>query len=209
MARRQRERDFEGRTKMSRSDESKDYYSILGAAEDDAPDEIERRYKRLAVQHHPDRGGDEEEMKNINEAYGVLGNADARDAYDNVRRRRRSRYAVEVSDDVADVPTFSSPSAKADVFGGRVVGAILFILAGLFLLLLVRFQYMWFLWPLAILAVSLVFVGIMMAHAALVFARESFAPEHIARRFVWAQETVFWLAVGGGIYGVYLVLSAL
>lgn len=196
---------------MSRSDESKDYYSILGAAEDAPPDEIERRYKRLAVQHHPDRGGDEEEMKNLNEAYGVLGNRDARDAYD-YGRRRRLRYAVEVAAADAgedDAPPFSSPSAKADVFGGRVVGAVLFIVAGLFLLLLVRFQYMWFLWPLAILAVSLVFVGVLMAHAALVFARESFAPTHLARRFVWAQEMAFWLGIIAGIYGVYLVLSAI
>ena len=37
---------------------SKDYYALLGASEDASPREIERLYKRLAHQRHPDRGGD-------------------------------------------------------------------------------------------------------------------------------------------------------
>jgi len=45
--------------------EAKNYYEILGAAEDAAQDVIERLYKRIAKQHHPDRGGDEEDMKAI------------------------------------------------------------------------------------------------------------------------------------------------
>ncbi|HEX8474721.1 MAG TPA: DnaJ domain-containing protein [Pyrinomonadaceae bacterium] len=192
---------------MSRTEEHKDYYSILGAAEDAPPDEIERRYKRLAVKHHPDRGGDEEEMKNINEAYGVLGNAEARNAYDAIRRPNSAH--IYAYDDDTTMPPFSSPSAKADAFGGRMVGAVLFIAAGLVLLLLVRFQYIWFLWPLAILAVFLVVAGVLIAHAALVFAREGFAPTHPARRFAWAQEMAFWLLVCGGIYGLYLVMSAI
>ena len=47
-----------------------------------------------------------------------------------------------------------------------------------------------------------------MAHAAMAFARDSFAPSHPARRFVWAQETAFWVAVLGCGYGIYLVMSA-
>jgi hypothetical protein len=193
---------------MSGTVERKDYYAILGAPEDAPPDEIERRYKRLAVKHHPDRGGDEEEMKNINEAYGVLGNTEARHAYD-AGRRSNSAHVYDYYDDDVNAAPFSSPSAKADAFGGRMVGAVMFIAAGLVLLLLVRFQYIWFLWPLAILAVFLVVAGVLIAHAALVFARESFAPTHPARRFAWAQETAFWLLVCGGIYGVYLVMSAI
>ena len=67
---------------MSHSDSNKDYYSILGAAENAPRGEIERLYKRKAVQHHPDRGGDEEEMKTLNEAYGVLRDVQMRAAYD-------------------------------------------------------------------------------------------------------------------------------
>lgn len=192
-----------------RDGEKKDYYFILGAEEDAPAEEIERRYKRLAVKHHPDRGGDEEEMKNLNEAYGVLGNREARDAYDAARRsrtrRQRVSYAAETEEEVR--PPYRSPSAQADAFGGRVVGAVLFVAVGLVLLLLVRFQFMWFLWPLALLALFLVSVGVMLAHAAMVFAREALAPTHPARRFVWLQETAFWLMVVGGVYGVYLVMS--
>ncbi len=78
------------------ADHKKDYYSILGADETDEASVIERRYKRLAVRHHPDRGGDEEEMKSINEAYRVLGDEDSRRAYDATRGNgRRSSHASE------------------------------------------------------------------------------------------------------------------
>jgi len=180
--------------------EEKNYYTILGADEDAAQRDIERHYKRLAVRHHPDRGGDEEEMKAINEAYRVLGSEASRRAYDSGRNTHRVREH--------DAPRRTSPSAQADAIGGRVVGAGLCLFVGLVLLLLVRFQYIWFLWPLAILAAFVVFVGVWMAHAALVFARESFAPTHPARRFVWAQETAFWSFVCAGGYGLYLIMSA-
>lgn len=183
---------------MGQPETGKDYYTILGAEEDAPQGELERLYKRLAVRHHPDRGGDEEEMKSINEAYGVLGNDVSRRVYDAGRRPRLAAF----------MPPSSSPGAKADAVSGRIVGAVLCVVVGLALLLLVRFQYMWFLWPLAILAVFVVLLGVLMAHAAMVFAREGFAPTHPARRYVWAQETAFWSAVGGGIYGLYLLISA-
>ena len=66
---------------------NKDYYEILGAAEDASQEEIERLYKRLAIRHHPDRGGDAEYMKAINEAYAVLGNEAARRSYDASRNQ--------------------------------------------------------------------------------------------------------------------------
>ena len=47
------------RLKVSMNDEGrqKDYYSLLGARDTATREEIERLYKRLAQQHHPDRGG--------------------------------------------------------------------------------------------------------------------------------------------------------
>jgi curved DNA-binding protein CbpA len=51
---------------MAQFDANKDYYSTLGAETDSSPGEIERLYKRLAVRHHPDRGGCEEQMKALN-----------------------------------------------------------------------------------------------------------------------------------------------
>ena len=184
---------------MRQPETGKDYYSILGAEEDASPGEIERLYKRLAVRHHPDRGGDEEAMKSINEAYRVLRHDDARRAYDDGRRPPSMTF----------VAPSVSPGAKADAVSGRIVGAVLCVVVGLALLLLVSFQYMWFLWPLAILAGFVTLLGVLMAHAALVFAREGCAPTHPARRYVWAQETAFWSAVGGGIYGIYLLISAI
>ena len=62
--------------------EGEDYYAILGARKTASQDEIERLYKRLAMQHHPDRGGNAEVMKAINEAYRVLGNEELRRFYD-------------------------------------------------------------------------------------------------------------------------------
>jgi len=184
---------------MKESEPGKDYYFILGAGRDATREEIERCYKRLAQRHHPDRGGDEEEMKTLNEAWRVLGNADSRRDYDS-RTRTREVYR-------AHTPA-SSPSARADPLSGRIVGAGLCVFVGLVLLFLVKAQYVVFLWPLALLAVGIVAFGILMAHGALMFAREQVAPAHPMRRMIWAQEVLFWSCVVGGGYGVYLALAA-
>lgn len=181
-----------------------DHYKTLGAHEDAPQEEIERLYKSLAREHHPDRGGDEERMKSINEAYRVLGNADARSAYDTERRPPRAALPAEY---VRSVP-YSSPSAQADAFSGRILGAWLCTLAGLVLLFLVKSHYVRFLWPLAMLAAVIVLMGVMMAHGALSFARRSTGPKNPFRRFVWAQEFVFWSLVCAGAYGVYLLLTS-
>ncbi len=62
---------------------SKDYYKILGIEKGASSDEIKKAFKKLAMQHHPDRqGGDEAKFKEINEAYQVLSDADKRQKYD-------------------------------------------------------------------------------------------------------------------------------
>ena len=61
-----------------------DYYSILGVTKTASPEEIKKAYRKLAMQHHPDRtGGDDTRFKQINEAYDVLSNSDKRSVYDN------------------------------------------------------------------------------------------------------------------------------
>jgi curved DNA-binding protein CbpA len=149
-------------------------------------------------------------MKDLNEAYGVLRDATRRAAYDSTRRRSYPAPAHEP--DEAYVSSYTaplSPAAQADAVGGRVAGAALALFAGLVLLFLVRFHYVVFLWPLALLACALVFFGVWMAHAAMTFARGSFAPGHFARRSAWAQEIAFWIGIAGGLFVVYLLLTEL
>ena len=64
----------------------KDYYKILGVSEDSSPDEIKQAFRKLAVQHHPDRGGDEKKFKEANEAYDTLKNESKKQEYDTMRR---------------------------------------------------------------------------------------------------------------------------
>lgn len=61
---------------------SKDYYSILGVEKSASGDDIKRAYRKMAHQHHPDKGGDQEKFKEINEAYQVLSNPEKRQQYD-------------------------------------------------------------------------------------------------------------------------------
>lgn len=60
----------------------KDYYEVLGIAKSASTDEIKRAYRKAAHQHHPDKGGDSEKFKEINEAYQILSDENKRAAYD-------------------------------------------------------------------------------------------------------------------------------
>ena len=66
--------------------EYKDYYKILGIDRKASTDEIKKKYRKLALEFHPDRNqGDkqaEEQFKNINEAYQVLSDDTKRKRYD-------------------------------------------------------------------------------------------------------------------------------
>lgn len=61
---------------------AKDYYAILGVPKNASEDEIKRAFRKLAHEHHPDKGGSEEKFKEINEAYQVLGDKEKRARYD-------------------------------------------------------------------------------------------------------------------------------
>jgi curved DNA-binding protein len=61
----------------------KNYYDILGVKSSSTPDEIKRAYRKLASQHHPDKGGDVAKFQEIEQAYRTLSNPQARAQYDN------------------------------------------------------------------------------------------------------------------------------
>lgn len=63
----------------------KNYYSILGVNKTASPEDIKRAYRRLASQHHPDKGGDKERFQEIQEAYAVLSDEQKRQEYDSPR----------------------------------------------------------------------------------------------------------------------------
>jgi len=48
------------------------YHSILGVNPNASQDEIKKAYRKLAMEHHPDKGGDPEKFKEISEAYETL-----------------------------------------------------------------------------------------------------------------------------------------
>jgi DnaJ-class molecular chaperone len=58
-------------------------YQILGVSRDATADEIKRAYRKLASQHHPDRGGDTKTFQEIQAAYDTLNDPGKRAAYDN------------------------------------------------------------------------------------------------------------------------------
>ena len=64
----------------------RDYYEILGVAKDATEQEIKKAYRKLAMQHHPDRNKDdkasEEKFKEASEAYEVLGDKEKKARYD-------------------------------------------------------------------------------------------------------------------------------
>ena len=65
----------------------KDYYQILGVPKNATEAQIKKAYRKLAMQYHPDRNPGKEQwanekFKEINEAFGVLGDPQKRQQYD-------------------------------------------------------------------------------------------------------------------------------
>ncbi|MDX2041644.1 MAG: molecular chaperone DnaJ [Acidobacteriota bacterium] len=87
----------------------RDYYEVLGVSRNASDQELKSAYRKLAMQHHPDKNpGDheaEDKFKELNEAYGVLSNADNRARYDRLGHAGVGSSAA------------SAPWASAD-FGG-------------------------------------------------------------------------------------------
>lgn len=70
--------------------QSKDFYAILGVSASASQDDIKKQYRKLAAKHHPDKNPSDpkaaERFKEISESYQVLGDAEKRKQYDEMRR---------------------------------------------------------------------------------------------------------------------------
>jgi len=73
-----------------------DHYRTLGLKLEATQQDIKKTYRKLAMQHHPDRNGgnpeSEEHLKEINEAYRILGDEDKRRRYDIQYQRPFENY---------------------------------------------------------------------------------------------------------------------
>ena len=90
---------------------------------------------------------------------------------------------------------------------GHCLSALLCLIAGMFLLLLVRFQWIWFLWPLAILALLVLGFGVLLARSAMVAVNASLPVTNPFKRHTRLQEVAFWTVIVSGGYGLYLVMT--
>ena len=88
----------------------KDYYRFLGVERDASDEEIKKAYRKLVMEYHPDRNQDkpgcEELLKDINEAYKVLGNKEKRQQYDLLLQQPYNRhmyYQKDMSDEPVDI----------------------------------------------------------------------------------------------------------
>src|SRR3954471_8901160 len=69
---------------------NKDYYAVLGVSASATQDEIKKQYRKLAAKHHPDKNQNDpkaaDRFKEISEAYQVIGDAEKRKQYDQMRQ---------------------------------------------------------------------------------------------------------------------------
>jgi curved DNA-binding protein len=113
---------------------AKDYYAVLGLKRGASEAEIKKAYRKLALEHHPDRHkGDkkaEDKFKEISEAYAVLSDKKKREQYDQFGaagfRQRYSQEDIFRGADFGDVFSgtgFDANDIFSHIFGGGHAGA--------------------------------------------------------------------------------------
>ena len=77
--------------------DNKKFYELLGVEKDAEESQIKKAYKKKAMQHHPDRGGDAETFKEISKAYEVLVDKEKRNIYDQMGEEGLSNNGMNSS----------------------------------------------------------------------------------------------------------------
>jgi len=58
------------------------FYELLGVGKDADQDAIKKAFRKMAMTHHPDKGGDPEKFKDISKAYEILSDPEKKEVYD-------------------------------------------------------------------------------------------------------------------------------
>jgi molecular chaperone DnaJ len=108
---------------------ARDYYETLGIGKSASADEVKRAFRKLAQEHHPDKGGDPEKFKEVNEAYQVLSNAEQRQQYDQYGgtfEQARSQGGFHGFEGFRDFSTWAGASGAnfEDLFSGMFGGGL-------------------------------------------------------------------------------------
>lgn len=78
---------------------SQNFYDVLNISRDSTADDIKKAYKKAALAHHPDKGGDPEKFKEVALAAETLTDEKKRRDYDSALLRTRSRDGLRFSYD--------------------------------------------------------------------------------------------------------------
>ncbi|WP_455245531.1 DnaJ domain-containing protein [Petrachloros mirabilis] len=94
-----------------------DYYRVLGVSRESTDEAIKKAYRKLVFEHHPDRNPDSREaearIREINAAYEIIGDPEARRNYD------RLNWGDEFAPDVVDVSVILEEMGKKLFDEGR------------------------------------------------------------------------------------------
>ncbi|HEV8485338.1 MAG TPA: DnaJ domain-containing protein [Blastocatellia bacterium] len=183
---------------MAGFDLDKDYYEVLCVAESASAEEIDRAFRSEARRRHPDGGGSEEEMKLLNEAHDVLSDSELRKAYDLARKPPSVSYGSSMAFDphAASAAGTLKITVSDEDFAGLVISTAACIGCGLPLLVLIEMQWVFFLWPLRLIALGALGLGMLMGNWALAARHRQLrnANKELRASTVVIHKVIYWAA---------------